>query len=105
MNALSEHKKYIAAMIAGALVTIIAGFLVFVIFKNNKNYDDSKSEILSFTYEIMTDKVSQCQKDLDMCKNSKDNMIVLDSLNTELVAKVNYLKKENSRLTRLIYNK
>jgi flagellar motility protein MotE (MotC chaperone) len=103
MNALSEHRKYIFAMIAGACVSLLLGASVLWFFEKQKQYKESKEKILMFSHEIMHEKLDNYIIDLDKCNHRiKQLNEVIEKDNENYVKHINQLKKQNRHLYKVI---
>jgi uncharacterized membrane protein required for colicin V production len=102
LNAKEEHKKYILAMVAGALVTaVLFGVVVFFIGTVNK-FDDTKKEIVSFSYDVLKDKSVVCEQQLSNCAH--DNEMLLKAIDSIIVNNNLKLNRYKNRITKLKSN-
>lgn len=75
MNAFNEHKKYIMAMVAGAVVTAVLGLAVVYNVLTVSDFNDRKQEAMSFSYDVMNDKLEHYINELDEC-NQKNKQLL-----------------------------
>ncbi len=82
MIRLTEHKKYIMAMVAGAVVSAaLILSTIFYISKTSAIKQDTK-DVMSLSYEITRDKLSYYITELDKC-NARCGEIPKDTIINE----------------------
>lgn len=113
MNVKTEHRKYIIAMIAGALVTGVLAIAIIYNIKTVDTFNKSKQEVLVYTYDICNDKLEHYVNKLDDClflqqqllkaeTVCKEDNFKLNKKYTRLLNKYNRLKEEIEEKDRLL---
>lgn len=99
MNAFNEHKKYIMAMVAGAVVTAVLGLAIAYNVITVSSFNDRKEEALSFSHDIMTDKLEYYVYEVDNCKREHERMLKRESeLISEYNTNLNYYRRRYNTL-------
>jgi hypothetical protein len=89
MNVKTEHRKYIMAMIAGALVTGVLAIAIMYNVSTVNNFNDSKQEVLVYTYDICNDKLEHYVNELDDCLYREKRLLSIEEQQYETVIKLN----------------